>query len=238
VGVNEAAARHMASFRLVLPTLFGRVKDGSPTTGKHHLPAIKSFKEWNTYDGVSGIKSYINAGMEDLKHQLRQDIDHSFSLEQHSNARILAMEMHELSQNFVLEMSSWMDAFYQELLTTSEASEDEAWDVVGACIRKVFEILRVPRAQASNATMDGDLKSRCATYLWALIQSHKLMKEFIDARFRNHGAIAPVIVIHIFKTRVTRVTMASHVKRLEGRLAALEKVKDGKVKVDKDGKNK
>jgi len=71
-----------------------------------------------------------------------------------------------------------------------------------------------------------------------LIQSHKLMKEFIDARFRNHGAIAPVIVIHIFKTRVTRVTMASHVKRLEGRLAALEKVKDGKVKVDKDGKNK
>jgi len=91
----------------------------------------------------------------------------------------------------------------------------------------VFEILRVPRAQASNAT-----------YLWALVQSHKLMKEFIDARFRNHGAIAPVIVIHIFKTRVTRVTMASHVKRLEGRLAALEKVKDGKVKVDKDGKNK
>lgn len=151
------------------------------------------------------------------------------------------MEMHELSQNFVLEMSSWMDAFYQELVTTSEASEDEAWDVVGACIRKVFEILRVPRAQASIATMDGDLKSQCATYLWALIQSHKVMKEFIDARFRNHGAIAPVIVIHIFKTRVTRVTMAASVKRLEGRLAALEKVKDGKTKepkVDKDGKAK
>lgn len=241
VGVNEAAARHMASFRLVLPTVFGRVKDGSPTTGKHHLPAIKSFKEWNTYDGVSGVKSYINTGMEDLKYQLRQDIDHSFNLEQHYNARLLAMEMHELSQNFVLEMSSWMDAFYQELVTTSEASEDEAWDVVGACIRKVFEILRVPRAQASNATMDGDLKSQCATYLWALIQSHKVMKEFIDARFRNHGAIAPVIVIHIFKTRVTRVTMAASVKRLEGRLAALEKVKDGKTKepkVDKDGKAK
>jgi hypothetical protein len=76
VGVNEAAARHMTSFRLVLPTVFGRVKDGTPTTGRHHLPAIKSFKEWNTYDGVSGVKSYINTGMEDLKYQLCQDIDH------------------------------------------------------------------------------------------------------------------------------------------------------------------
>jgi hypothetical protein len=30
VGVNEASARHMASFRLVLPTVFGRTKEGSP----------------------------------------------------------------------------------------------------------------------------------------------------------------------------------------------------------------
>jgi hypothetical protein len=57
VGVNEAAARHIASFRLVLPTVFGRVKDGSSTTGRCHLPAVKSFEEWNTYDGVSGVKS-------------------------------------------------------------------------------------------------------------------------------------------------------------------------------------
>ena len=29
VGVNEASARHMASFRLTLPTVFGRTKEGS-----------------------------------------------------------------------------------------------------------------------------------------------------------------------------------------------------------------
>jgi hypothetical protein len=168
--------------------------------------------------------------MEDLRYQLRQDIDHSFDLSQHSQARLLASEMHELSQSFVLEMGSWMDSFYQELITTSEASEDEAWDVVGACIRKVFEILRVPRAQASNATMDGDIRSQCATYIWALVQSHKVMKQFIDARFRNHGSIAPVIVLHIFKTRVTRVSMSSTIKRLEGRIAALEKGKEKEVK--------
>jgi hypothetical protein len=61
------------------------------------------------------------------------------------------------------------------------------------------------------------------------VQSHKIMPEFIEARFRNHGAIAPVIVLHIFKTRVTQVALQSHIKRLEGRIASLEKgLKDKK----------
>jgi len=226
VGVNEASARHMASFRLVLPTVFGRTKEGAPVSAKHHLPSVKSFREWNTYDGVSGVKGYISSGMEDLKYQFRQDIDHALDLTRHSRARLLAMEMHEGSQNFVMELSSWVDSFYQELVTTSESTEEEAWEVVSACIKKMFEVLRVPRAQAANATMDPDPASQCSTYLWSLIQSHRIMREFLDARFRNHGAIAPVIVLHIFKTRVTRVAMTNTIKRLEGRIAALEKSKD------------
>jgi hypothetical protein len=77
VGVNEASARHMASFRLILPTMFGRVKEGSTASTKHHLPSVCSFKEWNTFDGISGVKSFIATGMDDLKYQFRQDIDHA-----------------------------------------------------------------------------------------------------------------------------------------------------------------
>lgn len=95
--------------------------------------------------------------------------------------------MHELPQNFVMETCSLMDSFYQELITTSKALEEEAWDVIGACIKKMFETIRVQRAQASNAMMDTDLKHQCVTYLWALLQLHKIMKEFTDARLQNHG---------------------------------------------------
>jgi hypothetical protein len=142
------------------------------------------------------------------------------------------MEMLESSQNFVMKMSSWINAFFQELVTTSEATEEEAWEVVGVCIQKMFKVLRVPRAQAANATMDPDAKSQCATYLWALVQSHRIMKDFLDSRFCNHGAIALVIVLHIFKMRVTRVSLSATIKRLEGRLSAVERSreKDGKVK--------
>jgi hypothetical protein len=126
VGVNEASARHMASFRLILPTVFGRVKEGSTASTKHHLPSVHSFKEWNTFDGVSGVKSFIAAGMDDLKYQFRQDIDHAMDYASHAKARLLATEMHESAQNFVMEMSSWMDAFYQELVSTSESTEEKA----------------------------------------------------------------------------------------------------------------
>jgi len=48
------------------------------------------------------------------------------------------------------------------------------------------------------------------------------MKDYIDARFRNHPSIAPVIILHVFKTRDTRVSHNNHVKRLEGRIAKIE----------------
>jgi len=87
VGVNEASARHMASFRLILPSVFGRAKEGSAASAKHHLPSVRSFKEWNTFDGVSGVKSFIASGMEDLKYQFRQDIDHAMDMATHTKGR-------------------------------------------------------------------------------------------------------------------------------------------------------
>lgn len=160
-----------------------------------------------------------------------QDIDQTLDLMAYMKARLLATEMLETSQTFVMEMSSWVVAFYQESLSTSEATEDEAWEVIGACLKKMFEVIWVPGAQAANATMVTDPRSQCATYLWALIQSHRIMKEFVDARLQNHGAIAPVIFLHIFKIRVTQTAMTANIKRLEGRLASLEKGgKDNKSK--------
>jgi hypothetical protein len=126
----------------------------------------------------------------------------------------------------VIEMCTWIDAFYQELVTTSEAMDEEAWEVIGACIKKMFEVIRVLRAQVAYATMDTNPTSQCITFLWALVQPRRVMKDFIEACFRNYGAIAPVIASHILKTRVTRVSMASTIKRLECRIAMMEKAKE------------
>lgn len=49
------------------------------------------------------------------------------------------------------------------------------------------------------------------------------MKEFLDASFRNHPCIAPVITLHLFRSRVTKASFTKSVKCLEGRITALEK---------------
>jgi hypothetical protein len=226
VGLDEREARHVSSFKITYPTVFGYVKEGTMNV-KNHLPAVKSFKEWNSFDAESGVKSFILNGMEDLKLQLYQDISNSFSTDQFYDARLLANDMYSKSQVFVAEMANWMDVFSQELLTTLEATEEEAWELVSACIKHVFEDLRRVRASAANATSELDPSSKSATILWALIQSHKVMKDFLDMRFRNHPFIAPVIVLHVFKTRVTRTPVFKNPKP-NPKDAEGDKVKGGK----------
>jgi hypothetical protein len=74
------------------------------------------------FDSESGVKSFILNGMEDLKLQFYQYIA-GFFKDQFIDTRGLANDMHSKSQIFVAKMSNWMDVFFQELNTTSEASE-------------------------------------------------------------------------------------------------------------------
>jgi len=53
IGVNEAESRTVASFRLVLPTVFRQVKERNGTV-TYFLPAVKDYQTWNLHDNVSG----------------------------------------------------------------------------------------------------------------------------------------------------------------------------------------
>lgn len=88
VGLDERKAWHAASFKIIYPTVFGYVKEGT-TNVKNHLPAVKSFKEWNSFDAESGVKTFILNGMEVLKLQLYQDIANFFTTDRFYDARVL-----------------------------------------------------------------------------------------------------------------------------------------------------
>ncbi len=221
VGMNDAEAPHCASFRLILPTVFGYVKEGTST--RHNLPAVRSFKDWNPRDGTSGVKAYIATGLDDLKLQVRQEIEDSFPTDE-SEAKSLARDMHDGSQTFLSELMAFSGDFFDELMHSSDTTEEEAWDLLSALLKRIYEELRKVRASAANAARDKNPITRCSTYLWASIQAHRVMKEMIDAKFRNHVSIAPVIILHVFKTRITKVAHTAALKRLEGRIAALEKL--------------
>lgn len=67
------------------------------------------------------------------------------------------------------------------------------------------------------------------------------MKDFLDSRFQNHPAIAPVINLHVFKSHVILVAhtkLQAEIKALSTKLNFLDKLNDrmGKLEKEKSGK--
>jgi len=76
--------------------------------------------------------------------------------------------------------------------------------------------------------MDG--ATRTTGYLWAMIQVHREMKLIRGHNFRGHPSVAPVIMLHVFKTRVT----TSAFEKLTESIRSLEKkVTDNTKNFDK-----
>ena len=116
---NEAEATIVASCKVLLPTMFSRSKDGAvpATTGTHHLPAVRSYQAWNPHDGVTGVKQYIEKGLDDLGRTLGNDIDSYFV--ENPEARILALELLSLSRGFISKMCNWIDTFFHKVVNLS-----------------------------------------------------------------------------------------------------------------------
>ena len=233
---NEAEATIVASFKVLLPTVFSRAKDGSVPTasGTKHLPAVTSYLAWNPHDGITGVKQYIEKGTDDLRSTVGNDID-SFFVD-HPDARMLATELLSLTCGFLGDKCNWIDTFFHELVNLSGVTKEEAWQLISACIKKMFEDFRTVRSPAANASSDKVESAKCAKYLWAVLQVHDIMREYREKRFRGHPSIAPVVNFHVFQTRVTKVAFDelnarlvslankfSGLDSLQGRVAKLEK---------------
>ena len=88
-------------------------------------------------------------GWEDLKIQIRAEI--GSTLDECLEARTLAHDMHKQSQVFITELCNFISTSFHELISTSEATEEESWELISSLIKKTFEeISRVP-AQATCA---------------------------------------------------------------------------------------
>jgi hypothetical protein len=206
VGLNEEEATHVASFKLTIPSEFGITKDSGVQNSKFPLPAVKTFDVWDPQDNVNGKVKHIRDGVNDVELSIRSTIETVCS--NSPPARSLALDMLTASKLFIENLSTWMTSFYLELLKTSHVPSDEAWHLVAACVHQFFVVIREYRAPASKANTITDASLKTSTYLWALIQVHRTMKEIRDAQFRGHPSVAPIINLHVFKTRVTATAFA------------------------------
>ena len=99
-------------------------------------------------------------------------------------------------------MLTWMESFFQELKAGGQSDASEAWFLVCSCIRGYFKELRKVRAPAQVASNMSSVTDRAGTYLWAMVQSHRITQDFISHRWREHPSIAGVINYHLFRFMV------------------------------------
>jgi len=224
VGLDEDEATHVHSFKLIIPTLLGAMRDGDKSDHKVPLPAVKDFATWNPQDNEGGTKKRIQEGIDDVSLAIQESITNA--CHKYPAASKLATEMLMQTHVFANELCSWVDSFYMELINTSQVPAAEAWLLIASCLRKIFEVLRKHRAPADRAASKMDHATRTTAYLWAMVQVHQELKLIRHHNFRGHPAVAPVITLHVFKTRVSNTAFkaaSDSIKALDKKLADLQK---------------
>ena len=81
-----------------------------------------------------------------------------------------------------------------------------------------FQELHKVRLEGAIAKRERDKFVKCARYLWASLQAHRIQQEFTRVEFRGHPIIAPIVNLHLFKHRVP-VTLY---RKSEARIKSLE----------------
>lgn len=132
---NETAANVVASFNRELPSIFGRIDSTSSSRHPvftHLLLLIKLREYFNAPDNYSRVEQRIILELDHIVNSVSADIvsclvGAPFSL-------ILTQIFLLQSRSTVDSILTWMDKFYQELISTGVPSKD-TWPLVRSCIR-------------------------------------------------------------------------------------------------------
>ena len=103
-------------------------------------------------------------------------------------------------------------------------------------VRTLFSALREVRVIAESAHSMTDKSRQVGLYLWASMQSHRIMAEYVKADFKRHPDVAPNVTFFLFENRAPKsmITslkkenndLANKVGNLERDLVGMRKIVD------------
>jgi hypothetical protein len=191
------------SFGCVLPSIFtGKaVENISLLQRKVDLPGLAKFEVWDTGSASTGIRSDMRNKVKAVETGFNGFIKQSgLSYE----AKGVAHSMLTASVLFVDQLSNFMSMFYTELTGSEMQTDDaEAWTLTCSVVKKMFDDIAALRTVAKYTNSKDHTPAKVASiFLWATLNAHRIMDEYLDERFRHHRSIAPIINFHLYQFRV------------------------------------
>jgi hypothetical protein len=130
----------------------------------------------------------------------------------------------------MLKLHGMMDTQFLRYRTVlGKACDDGNWILSIQVAEAVFAGTRRARLIGLDAFSETD-HTRCAMYLWAALQTHRVLQGYIELDFTAHPEVSSVVVEHLIQTRVP-MSLHNAVKLEVNDLAT--KVKSANITVDK-----
>jgi hypothetical protein len=103
---------------------------------------------------------------------------------------------------------TFVGTFYIELTMVAKFPPSQAWALVGGCVAAVFALMDPYRARVALLGDPRRLHDKAA-YIWAVLQCHRVMHEFILLNFRGHPSVVKEMSLFMLTERVDPSEMDS-----------------------------
>jgi hypothetical protein len=214
-----------ASMNTILPTCLGELT-GKTSESTQPLPAIPTHGHWTSKGGMLGRRRDINNGLTHIRSTLEHQRKHHFGGNLVGSS--VVKELMSDSNSHWTHFQTMLDDFYSEFSTSGTPAE--AWRLTGMIGKTVLEAISLVRCIAADLSDLLTPVKRASRILWATLQAHRVMGEFVAAEFRNDPRVAPIVVLHLLENRVNK----SEVEAMEARLKAQD-VAMAKMRRELDG---
>lgn len=184
---------------MTLSTFFGGVS--KVTTSMAELSALKPLPAFPTFASfLEGLSDNIE---ESIPTMVRR-------FELSDRAKLLVICLVSIMSSFVLKLFAFMACFYHELLVMwYTTAAKESWHLMCSIAKQIFVDLTLVHSQAKFITVGKTSNDTvAATYLWASLQAHQLVQEYVTSNFWGHSNVAPLVTLHLYAHHVPCVTFA------------------------------
>ena len=220
---STTVAKYVASILLEIPTILGSSKcydEDSP------LPGIKTYESFNpsTLDG--GVKGRIRKKLPAHGDGFRNTVGQMFYGSKNQRVKNLVLTMRAEAVDFWSGLVTFLDEFRNEMVLDYGVPPQEAWYLCTSCFRHMIDMMQKVRAVARDASAAEDPRLQCGSMIWAALSCLRVQRELLDAKFRSHLALAPIINLHLFRNRVNKedvTALEAKLKDVDHRLKATQK---------------